>query len=162
MKILWHPPSVAIVYVAIISILLAKNAQGAQVSARAIEARLFAPCCYSQTLDVHESEIAQSLREEIARRVSLGETAESIDADFVARYGPQIRAIQPWATLLIPSLALAGTLAGLLVIGMMMRRWRAPLSGMPISVATERDPMKAPGHDDLDARLDDDLSALDG
>ena len=30
-----------------------------------LERRLFAPCCWSQTLDVHESELASSLRREI-------------------------------------------------------------------------------------------------
>jgi cytochrome c-type biogenesis protein CcmH len=55
--------------------------------AGAIEAELLAPCCWTQTLDIHDSEIARQLRGEIALRVARRESSESIRDDLVARYG---------------------------------------------------------------------------
>ena len=66
---------------------------------RSLEARLLAPCCWNQTLDTHESEIATELRLEIARRAASGEAPAAIEADLVARYGPRIRAFAPTSAL---------------------------------------------------------------
>lgn len=53
--------------------------------ARAIQARLRAPCCWVQTLDVHESELATNLRAEIHARLQRGEKSRTIEDDLVAR-----------------------------------------------------------------------------
>jgi cytochrome c-type biogenesis protein CcmH len=54
-------------------------------SAKALESRLYAPCCYGGTLDIHGSDLARVLRAEIETRIARGETTESIQADFVSR-----------------------------------------------------------------------------
>jgi cytochrome c-type biogenesis protein CcmH len=56
-------------------------------------ARLRAPCCWKQTLDVHASPIADQLRDEIHRRMAAGETEAAVEADVVQRYGERVRAI---------------------------------------------------------------------
>lgn len=58
-----------------------------------LETRLFAPCCYVQTLDVHESDLADKLRAEIERRLTAGEHPRNIEDDLVNRYGERIRAV---------------------------------------------------------------------
>jgi cytochrome c-type biogenesis protein CcmH len=60
---------------------------------KTLEGRLLAPCCWTQTLDIHESEVAHSLRSEIRRRLQSGESASAIETDIVARYGEKIRAV---------------------------------------------------------------------
>jgi cytochrome c-type biogenesis protein CcmH len=60
---------------------------------REVESRLFAPCCWTQTLDVHPSPLADELRAEIEARVSRGEAAVSIEDDLVTRYGARVRAV---------------------------------------------------------------------
>ncbi len=61
--------------------------------AERLEGRLLAPCCWAQTLDIHGSEIANSLRREIRARLKAGENPEAIERSLVARYGERIRAV---------------------------------------------------------------------
>ncbi|MBK8170813.1 MAG: cytochrome c-type biogenesis protein CcmH [Sandaracinaceae bacterium] len=61
--------------------------------ALALEIRLLAPCCWVQTLDVHESAEASSLRAEIRTRLARGESAAAIEDDFADRFGERIRAV---------------------------------------------------------------------
>ena len=62
-------------------------------AARELEGRLIAPCCWTQTLDIHDSPIADQLRTEIATRLHAGEPAAKIEDDLAARYGEKIRAV---------------------------------------------------------------------
>src|SRR5882757_10990221 len=73
----------------------ADDIQGNVPGASAIEGRLMAPCCWTQTIDIHDSEISLSMRHEIRRRLRNGESADAIEASFVQRYGPKILAVQP-------------------------------------------------------------------
>lgn len=61
--------------------------------ARELEGRLIAPCCWTQTLDIHDSPISEQLRAEIAQRLTRGEKAAAIEDDLAARYGEKIRAV---------------------------------------------------------------------
>src|ERR1700690_4185349 len=61
--------------------------------AERLEGRLLAPCCWAQTLDIHGSDIATSLRREIRTRLKAGESADAIEASLVARYGEKMRAV---------------------------------------------------------------------
>jgi cytochrome c-type biogenesis protein CcmH len=60
-----------------------------------IEQRLIAPCCWTQTLDVHESELSTELRLEIRDRLARGETPVQIEDQLAARFGERIRAVPP-------------------------------------------------------------------
>jgi cytochrome c-type biogenesis protein CcmH len=61
--------------------------------ARELEGRLIAPCCWTQTLDIHDSPIAEELRAEISKRLMAGEPSTKIEDDLASRYGEKIRAV---------------------------------------------------------------------
>jgi cytochrome c-type biogenesis protein CcmH len=89
-----------------------------------LEQRLVAPCCWVQTLDVHDSPVAQELRAEIHRRLLAGEPASKIEADMVARYGERIRAMPPGNPLAKVAAAVSGAVAlAALLLVLMVRRW---------------------------------------
>ncbi len=126
----------------------------------ALQGRLMAPCCWTQTLDVHESEISTQLRAEIHTRLGRGESAEAIEDDFASRFGEQIRAMPKGRDPLRRVPALVGGAMLLSAVGLfwVLRRWaRRGDEGAPSVV----EPAEAAG-DDYDARLDDELRRLDG
>jgi len=94
-------------------------------TARATEGRLRAPCCWTQTLDVHDSELSRELHREIVTRLRGGESSTQIEHALVARFGERILAGphgSPLASLafsVMALIALAG--AGLFVVA---RHWR--------------------------------------
>jgi cytochrome c-type biogenesis protein CcmH len=83
----------------------------ASAKIREIEDNLIAPCCWSQPVSQHDSEVAQQIRDEVTTMVSAGKSREEILDFFVAQYGERIlvtpRAkgfnrlayILPWAAL---------------------------------------------------------------
>jgi cytochrome c-type biogenesis protein CcmH len=81
-----------ITILSVLAIALSAWAEGAP-GAKALEAKLLAPCCFGGTLDIHDSEMARELRHEIEDRVAKGESTEAVENDFVARYGPRVRAM---------------------------------------------------------------------
>jgi len=125
-----------------------------------LESRLLAPCCWNQTLDVHESDLARSLRGEIRQRLQNGESSDSIEADIVGRYGEKVRAVPKGKSLtamgawLSIALALAGLGAGALVL-----RWaKRGRGGQPSQVPSTSTAAPA---DPYDERLDAELRDLD-
>ena len=137
--------------------------------ARALEGRIRAPCCWNQTLDIHSSEISQELRHEIRQRMRAGDTADEIQADFVARYGERILAVPPGNPLgtFATALLVVGLLAGGGVFYMGFRwRKRGRTADAASKAAAKSDETKsasgekAPGdaeRDALDERLDAEL-----
>jgi cytochrome c-type biogenesis protein CcmH len=124
--------------------------------ARAVERRVLAPCCRRQTLEDHESPIAQALRTEIRRRIDGGEQPAAIEDDLVRRYGEDVRAM-PRGRDLRPVLGIgvgAVLLLGGLVIVWFMRRRRAVASAAVPAAGAAADP----GYED---RLDDELLFVD-
>lgn len=121
----------------------------------ALQGRLIAPCCWNQTLDIHESEVATELRAEIHARLSRGEKATVIEDDLARRFGERIRAVPPGRDVrgdLSIGLGIAALLVGGLLVTM-VRGWirRAPKEEPP--------PPAAPTEED--ARLDDELRAME-
>lgn len=64
-----------------------------EAQAKRLEERLMAPCCWIQTLDVHESPLATELRIEIRQRFEKGESSDAIEASLVSRYGKRLVAV---------------------------------------------------------------------
>jgi cytochrome c-type biogenesis protein CcmH len=62
-------------------------------SARALESKLLAPCCWNQTLDVHDSDLSRDLHREIVARIAGAEPAEAIERDLILRYGERMLAV---------------------------------------------------------------------
>lgn len=129
-----------------------------------LERRLLAPCCWNQTLDMHESDLASSLRREVRARLHAGEPASTIEDDMVARYGERIRAVDkghdPGGAM--PFLVGLGALSIGALLVVMVRRWRrSAASTRPREDVRDATSKVAQSPDDqYDARLDDELRAL--
>jgi cytochrome c-type biogenesis protein CcmH len=123
---------------------------------RAIEGRLMAPCCWAQTLDVHESEIAVDLRHEIRARLIKGQSATVIEGDLIDRYGPRMVAAPPGDPLkkIAVVIALIAAISGL-GIGLVLKRW------VHRSTIPQPDPSRSGGRDEWDDRLDAELEGHD-
>lgn len=59
-------------------------------SVRKIQDRFIAPCCWSQSVAIHDSPVAREMRDEIVKLVSEGKSEEQIVDHYVARYGERI------------------------------------------------------------------------
>ena len=123
----------------------------------ALQARLVAPCCWNQTLDVHESALADALRLEVHERLSRGEAREGVEDDLAARYGERVRAVPRGpdrrafvAVGLVCLLAFAGLLASSVL-------WRLRRRGDLVAPVLA-EPNEA--RDVYDDRLDEELAAL--
>jgi cytochrome c-type biogenesis protein CcmH len=93
---------------------------------RRIEERFIAPCCWSENVAVHRSEVAAEMRTEIAKMLAEGKTEDQIVARFVAQYGERVLIVPRgpstvWLAI-IPWVALA---LGLLILAWFIRRRRA-------------------------------------
>jgi len=69
------------------------HADDVEAKAHQLEQRLVAPCCWTQTLDVHESELVTQLRQEIRTRLRAGERPPSIEDAMAQRFGERVRAM---------------------------------------------------------------------
>jgi cytochrome c-type biogenesis protein CcmH len=106
-------PSAPVTLLALlVALLTAQRPAHADVSARALEARLYAPCCWNGTLDVHESELARELRHEIETRLRRGETTQQIQADFVERFGGRVLANRDDRSAMLGSLLMGALMIG--------------------------------------------------
>lgn len=133
-------------------------------AAKQLEGRLLAPCCYLQTLDVHESESARDLRDEIVARVAAGESAEAIEGSFVERYGERVRAVPKGSTARGGITLVLGGLAALSLIGLVfaVRKWASGGTSPERRLATRANTTPEASYDaTLDQRLDDELRDLE-
>lgn len=146
---------VAFAVMALVATLAGPSQAETTAGAKALESRLHAPCCYQGTLDIHDSDLARSLRSEIESRLAGGESTESVQADFVARYGDKVVAARSDAP--IRGMAIAVVLASLVAaasLAMVVRRWsRRERGGVAIASSSTRDA--------LDDRIDADLAEID-
>ena len=131
------------------------ESSGRVAGARELEGRLIAPCCWTQTLDIHDSPIAEQLRAELSQRLSAGEPAANIEDDFAARYGEAIRAVPRGED---PRMALPLIVGGAMALAMMWLAWLG-LGWLKRSrsVATAG---AADGGEAYDKQLDDELQHL--
>lgn len=134
----------------------AHEGDDAVVGAGTIEGRLLAPCCWTQTLDVHESPLADALRAEIRARLRRGESAAAIESDLVTRYGERVRAVPAGRDTrgTVPVLVGLGMLGSVVGLVFVVRRWvRRSVSPPPPAPGAPRDAW--------DARIDEELRALE-
>jgi cytochrome c-type biogenesis protein CcmH len=126
--------------------------------AAALEGRIMAPCCWTQTIDIHGSEISTELRQEIRRRLRAGETADAIQASLVERYGPRILAVpldSPLKKIAIGLSVLLGA-AGVGAV-FLLRRWKRQTATSSPGAA----PRVGGKRDEWDDRLDDELGKIE-
>jgi cytochrome c-type biogenesis protein CcmH len=121
---------------------------------RDIQQRVYSPCCYRETLDMHISPLSSELRIEIHERVTKGETPDAIIQDLVRRYGPQVLTSPPrrWTSFWL----FVGP--GLLSAGLLVLALRASRRG---DIATKEDRPLAWKDPELEDRLTDELADLD-
>jgi cytochrome c-type biogenesis protein CcmH len=96
--------------------------------AEALEGRLMAPCCMTNTVAVHESGASYRIRAEIREMLAAGKTDREILDHYVAEYGPQILAI-PEArgfNLTAYLFPLVFLITGAAILWAAMRRWKGP------------------------------------
>lgn len=112
--------------------------------ARRLEGRLYAPCCWKQTLDVHASPLADQLRAEIRTRVQAGEGLDAIEASLVVKYGERLRALPAEGFMDRPATLAMGAVAAAL-LAFVYFGWRmtrrdaaaAPAPAVPAAAATD-------------------------
>jgi cytochrome c-type biogenesis protein CcmH len=130
--------------------------EGNVPGASAIEGRLIAPCCWSQTIDIHDSATALSLRHEIRRRLRNGESAEAIEASLVKRYGPKILGVQPNSPLQDVFIGLSVVMAGAgFAAALMIGRGRKQSNGGSAQPSKKKSETRDKWDDKLDRELDD-------
>lgn len=90
---------------------------------RNLEEKLVAPCCWSESVAVHRSEIAAEMRAGIARMVAEGKTDREILNYYVGQYGKRIL-MEPEGSLRIWAYTIpaAGAIAGLWFVVWLIRR----------------------------------------
>jgi len=124
--------------------------------ARALEGHIMAPCCWTQTIDIHGSEISNELRREIRTRLKAGETADAITQDFVARYGEKILAVPPGNPLAdMATIVAIGFLGAGVGAVFMLRRWRRRGNESEAKKKKQKGPTSRDALDDqIDAELE--------
>lgn len=122
-----------------------------------LEGRVIAPCCWTQTIDIHGSPAATELRTEIRKRLKAGESVDAIEHSLVDRYGDRILAVKPGSRLasagMVLMLAMFGAGAGAVTI---LRRWKRRSSEHAPAPAPEKKT-----RDVIDERIDAELDELD-
>lgn len=153
-RLSWSIPAFPILWLALVA---SCNPYANPTSrARDLERRILAPCCFRQTLEDHDSDIAHKLRAEIERRITAGEQSEVIEDDLVRRYGEDVRAMPRD----VDPRELLGIAVGV-VLGLGVLVIRGFVRARP----TVETAATAPAGDDRDleyqARLDDELDLVD-
>lgn len=91
-----------------------------------IEKSVLAPCCYTEPVSNHQSEISVKMRVEIAKWVEAGKTDREILDTYVQRYGSKVlvdpRSIPGGWTPWIPWLT---AILGALLVLWLVHRWRS-------------------------------------
>lgn len=92
MKLLLATAATLVVHTQTVELTHAQS-DGRSDGPRALMGRLLAPCCWRQTLDIHDSDEAAELRREIYASIQQGDSAAMLEARLVERYGERIRAL---------------------------------------------------------------------
>lgn len=111
-----------ILVLGVIAVMSTNACAQSQPGAAALESRLYVPCCYNGTLDVHESELARSFARK--SRLARGEASDAIQADFVARYGDRVLAARSDRPIRATGLWLVALMtASGIGLALVLRRW---------------------------------------
>jgi len=130
--------------------------------ARAIEAMLIAPCCFSQQVSVHQSPAADEVRRDVRARLAAGETRQQILDAYVAQHGLRILA-EPPPTGINLALYVTPVVVLLLSVALVVfavRRFSGYGAATPALTQGGTLPMPTASPSD-EARLDDELRDLD-
>ncbi len=113
-----------------------------------IEGRLMAPCCYTQTIRDHDSQVAVEMRDEVTALVASGKSEQEIITYYRTKYGETILVVPDgWTGQLLTAtpLLLFVASAGLLVVFIrkaVSTKGRIIALSAPVGVAAERSDLK--------------------
>jgi cytochrome c-type biogenesis protein CcmH/NrfF len=134
-----------------------------EATAKRLEDKLIAPCCFAQTVANHYSDVAARIKGQIRQMLAQGKTEQQILNSYVRVYGERILA-EPvaqgfnWPAYLLPSLAVIAGIGGIILL---LGRWRMAASENVADVAARssdcRDAMPR-----LRARLARELARFEG
>ncbi|MGA2116537.1 MAG: cytochrome c-type biogenesis protein CcmH [Bryobacteraceae bacterium] len=102
-----------------------------------LQRAVLAPCCYTESVAIHQSEIAVKMRLEIARWVAMGESDRAILDTYVGLYGSKVlvdpRTVPRGWTPFVPWLVL---ILGVFLVAWLLKRWRVvPRTATALSTA---------------------------
>ncbi len=133
------PKLIQLFFVALLpSLVLAETAEQQRARVDRLEHAVLAPCCYTEPVAIHQSEIAVKMRLDIARWVAAGRSDREIIDTYVALYGSKVlvdpRTLPrgwmpffPWLVLIL----------GMFLVVWLLKRWRAAPRSATASPATE-------------------------
>ena len=103
-----------------------------------LEHAVLAPCCYTESVAIHQSEIAVKMRLEIAKWVAEGKSDQEILDTYTGLYGSKVlvdprTAPQGW-TPFFPWLVL---ILGVFLVAWLLKRWRAAPIAAAVLPTTE-------------------------
>lgn len=129
------------------SLVLAETAEQQQARVDRLEHAVLAPCCYTEPVAIHQSEIAVKMRVEIAKWVAVGKSDQEILNTYVGLYGAKVLVDPRTAPRLwmqwVPWLVLAFGVAGGFWL---LHRWHArPASEVTVGGGQ---PLELPEFDD--------------
>lgn len=101
---------------------------------RSLQEKLVAPCCWSESVASHRSEIAAEMRAEISRMVSEGKSDREILDYYKAKYGARILMepegqLRVWAYTIPVAASIAGLAFVIWIIRRMLRQQPAAPAG---------------------------------
>jgi cytochrome c-type biogenesis protein CcmH/NrfF len=121
------PRLIQLLFLALLpSLVLAETAEQPQARVDRLEHAVLAPCCYTEPVAIHQSEIAVKMRLEIAKWVAAGRSDREIIDTYVGLYGSKVlvdpRTVPrgwmpffPWLVLIL----------GMFLVAWLLKRWRA-------------------------------------
>jgi cytochrome c-type biogenesis protein CcmH/NrfF len=121
------PRLIQLLFLALLpSLVLAETAEQQQARVDRLERAVLAPCCYTEPVAIHQSEIAVKMRLEIAKWVAAGRSDREIIDTYVGLYGSKVlvdpRTVPrgwmpffPWLVLIL----------GMFLVAWLLKRWRA-------------------------------------
>lgn len=101
---------------------------------RSLQEKLVAPCCWSESVASHRSEIAAEMRAEISRMVAEGKSDREIFDYYKAKYGARILMepegrLRVWAYTIPVAASIAGLAFVIWIIRRMLRQQPAAPAG---------------------------------
>ena len=120
------------------SLVLAETVEQQQARVDRLEHAVLAPCCYTEPVAIHQSEIALKMRLEIAKWVAAGRSDGEILDTYAGLYGSKVlvdpRTVPRGWTPFFPWLVL---ILGVFLVVWLLKRWRAAPRTATASSTTE-------------------------
>lgn len=119
-------------------LVFAETAEQPQVRVDRLERAVLAPCCYAESVAIHQSEIAVKMRLEITKWVAAGRSDQEILDTYAGLYGSKVlvdpRTVPRGWTPYFPWLVL---ILGAFLVAWLLKRWRVAPSAGAVLATTE-------------------------